>query len=148
MEVKSLFDPVAKQEILDRLEKLTPQNARLWGKMNVAQMMTHLQRPIGVAYGTHIVKGSFLMRLIFPLFKKMLYDERPYSKGMPTDKTFVVTDERDFQKEKSQLASMIQKFTPDAVVLERHPVFGKLTKENWSKAMWKHIDHHFQQFGV
>jgi hypothetical protein len=34
------------------------------------------------------------------------------------------------------------------MINEKHPVFGKLTKEQWSKATWKHIDHHLKQFGV
>lgn len=29
-----------------------------------------------------------------------------------------------------------------------HPFFGKLTPMEWSVGMYKHLDHHFQQFGV
>ena len=39
MEVKNLFDATAKQEIIDRINKLTPQSERQWGKMDVAQML-------------------------------------------------------------------------------------------------------------
>lgn len=148
MIVKDLYDPVVKQELLDRIEKLSPQSQRVWGKMSVAQMLTHLQRPIEVAYGTRTVRGNLMMRLVFPLFKKMLYDHRPYPKGMPSDKTFVVKDDRDFEKEKARLVELIRNFSPDTVTLEVHPIFGKLSKDNWSKATWKHVDHHLQQFGV
>lgn len=48
MEVKDLFDPAVKQEILDRINKLTPQSQRQWGKMDVAQMLAHCQMPLGV----------------------------------------------------------------------------------------------------
>lgn len=148
MEVKSLFDPVAKQELIERLEKLTPETQRVWGKMNVAQMLAHLQRPVGVALGTHTVKGNFMMRLIMPFFKSMLYDNKPYNKGLPTDKTFIIADQRDFEKEKAILLQMLHQFTPENMATEVHPVFGRMTKENWSKAMWKHVDHHLKQFGV
>ncbi len=148
MEIKSLFDPVAKQQILDRIESLTPETQRVWGKMDVAQMMAHLQKPIGVALGTHEVKGNFMMRLIMPFFKKMLYDEKPYKRSLPTDKTFIITDPRIFEQEKKILVDMIQQFTPQNMAREVHPVFGRMTKENWSKAMWKHADHHLKQFGV
>ncbi|MDX1955383.1 MAG: DUF1569 domain-containing protein [Chitinophagaceae bacterium] len=148
MEIKSLFDPVAKQEILDRIELLTPDTQRVWGKMDVAQMMAHLQKPIGVALGTHEVKGNFIRRLILPLFKKMLYDEKPYKRSLPTDKTFIITDPRIFEQEKKILMDMIHQFTPQNMATEVHPVFGRMTKENWSKAMWKHADHHLKQFGV
>lgn len=149
MEIKNLFDPAVKQEIITRINKLTPESQRQWGKMNVAQMLAHLQIPMGVALGTHTVKGNWLMKLILPLFKKRLYDETPWKQGLPTDKSFVMTGtEKDFEKEKAALLQLINQFSETAIIGEKHPVFGKLTKENWSKATWKHVDHHLKQFGV
>jgi hypothetical protein len=149
MEVKNLFDPSVKQEIIDRINKLTPQTKQLWGKMNVAQMLAHVQMPIRIAYGTHQPKGSFLLRLIGPLFKSKLWDEKPYKQSLPTDPTFVMTgSEKVFEKEKAAVLDLVNKFSTESIVGEHHPVFGKLTKENWSKATWKHLDHHLKQFGV
>lgn len=149
MEVKNLFDAAVKQEIIDRINKLTPQTQRQWGKMDVAQMLAHLQVPMGVALGTHTVKGNWLMRLILPMFKSKLYDDKPWKQGLPTDKTFIMTGvSKDFVKEKQSLLDMISRFTEAGIVSEKHPVFGRLTKNNWSKATWKHIDHHLKQFGV
>lgn len=149
MEIKNLFDPAVKQEIIDRINRLTPQSKQLWGKMNVAQMLCHVQRPIGIAYGTHQPKGSFLLRLLGPLFKSKLWDENPYKQGLPTDPTFIMTgQEKEFEAEKATLLELVRQFTEANIAGERHPVFGKLTKENWSKATWKHLDHHLKQFGV
>ena len=65
MEVKNLFDTTVKQEIIDRINKLTPQSQRQWGKMDVAQMLAHCQMPLGVATGKHKLKGSgFLKELL------------------------------------------------------------------------------------
>jgi hypothetical protein len=149
MEVKNLFDASMKQEIIDRINKLTPDTNAIWGKMNVAQMLAHVQRPIGIALGTHQPKGSFLLRLIGPLFKSKLWDEKPYKQSLPTDPTFIMTGTiKDFEKEKAQLLDMVNRFSEINIVSEQHPIFGKLTKENWSKATWKHLDHHLKQFGV
>lgn len=149
MEIKNLFDAAVKQEIIDRIHKLTPQSKALWGKMNVAQMLAHIQKPIGIAYGTHQPRGSFLLRLIGPLFKSKLWDETPYKQGLPTDPTFVMSGlEKDFEIEKAAALEMIGRFGENSIVGERHPIFGKLSKENWSKATWKHLDHHLKQFGV
>ena len=149
MEVKNLFDPVVKQEILDRINRLTPQTKQLWGKMNVSQMFAHVQMPIRIAYGTHQPKGSFLLRLLGPLFKSGLWNETPYKQGLPTDPTFVMTgQEKDFEEEKMSLLNLVNNFSKETIVSEQHPVFGKLSKENWSKATWKHLDHHLRQFGV
>jgi len=149
MEVKNLFDPAVKKELIDRINKLTPQSQRLWGKMDVAQMLAHLQPAIRIAYGTHKPKGHFLFKLILPLFKSKLWDEKPYKKSLPTDQTFVMTgSEKNFEKEKAAVIELVNQFSESNINGERHPVFGKMTKDNWSKAIWKHIDHHLQQFGV
>ena len=149
MEIKNLFDAGVKKDIITRIHQLTPGSKAVWGKMNVAQMLAHVQVPMGVALGTHTVKGNWLMKLILPLFKKNLYDEKPWKQGLPTDKTFIMTGlEKDFENEKSQLLDKINQFSENNMINEAHPVFGKLTKEQWSKATWKHIDHHLKQFGV
>lgn len=149
MEIKNLFDTAVKHEIINRLNKLSPQSQRQWGKMDVAQMLAHLQVPIGVALGTHTIKGNLLMKLILPLFKKKLYDEKPWKQGLPTDKTFIMTGKtKDFELERNKLMDMVSRFTEANMVNEKHPIFGRLTKEQWSKATWKHIDHHLKQFGA
>jgi len=149
MQIKNLFDASVKQEIIERVNKLTPATQQQWGKMDVAQMLAHVQVPMGVALGVHTIKGNWLLKLIMPLFKKALYDEKPWKQGLPTDKTFIMTGQsKDFEKEKKSLLEMINRFTENNMINEKHPVFGKLTKEQWSKATWKHIDHHMKQFGV
>ena len=149
MKIKNLFDAAVKQEIAERISKLTVSTQHQWGKMDVAQMLAHVQIPMEVAFGTTTVKGNWLMKLILPLFKKALYDEKPWKQGLPTDKTFIMTGQsKDFEKEKNQLLDKINHFSESNMINEKHPVFGKLTKEQWSKATWKHIDHHLKQFGV
>jgi len=148
MEVKDMFDPAVKQAIVDRINKLTPASQRRWGKMDVGQMLAHVQLPISCAYGTHQVKGGFLLKLVGPFVKGILYNEKPYKQGLPTDKSYVITDAKNFEKEKQSLLEKLDRFSRENIVLENHPVWGKLSKEQWSKATWKHLDHHLQQFGV
>ncbi len=148
MEIKKLSDPAAKRDIVERIHRLTPRSQRLWGKMDVAQMMAHCQMPLGVAIGKHKLKGSFLISLIGPLFKNHLYNDRPFKPGLPTDQSFKITDHRDFEKEKENLLQMVHHFAEDTMSDQPHPFFGKLTREQWSKGMWKHLDHHLKQFGV
>lgn len=149
MEIKNLFNTEVKDQILERINKLTPESQQKWGKMNVAQMMAHLQLPIEVAYGTRIVKGNWFIKLLVPLFKKSLYNEKPWKNGLPTDKSFIMTGEtKDFETEKSKLLELVEKFSESSIRDTPHPIFGKMTKEQWSNATWKHLDHHLRQFGV
>ena len=148
MEVKNLFDPAVKQEIISRINQLSPGSQSKWGKMDVAQMLAHCQMPLGVAVGKHTLKGSFFIKLIGPLFKKKLFNEQPFKQNLPTDKSFKMTDPKDFEYEKQSLIQMINDFSETNMSGEPHPFFGKLTKEEWSKGTWKHLDHHLMQFRV
>jgi hypothetical protein len=116
MEIKNMFDPAVKQDIIDRINKLKPQTQRLWGKMDVEQMLAHVQLPISCAYGIHQVKGSFLLKLIGPFFKSVLYNEKPYKQSLPTDPTYIVVDPKEFETEKLVLLDLVKKFSPETVV--------------------------------
>jgi hypothetical protein len=111
MEVKNLFDAAVKQELIGRINTLTPNSKALWGKMNVAQMLAHCQMPLGVATGKHILKRNLLFSLIGPLFKKQLFNETPFKKNLPTDKTFIIANPQEFAKEKQLLIDMINSFS-------------------------------------
>jgi len=149
MEIKNLFDSSVKQGIIDRIHKLTAQTQRQWGKMDVAQMLAHVQQPIHVAFGKRELKSHWLLKLIGPLFKSKLYNGQPYKQGLPTDRSYVMTGTiKEFEKEKQQLLDLINKFHEPNLTDARHPVFGTFTKEQWSLATWKHLDHHLRQFGV
>jgi len=148
MEVKNLFDPVVKQEIMDRINKLNPQTQRQWGRMDVAQMLAHCQMPLGVATGKHKLKGGFFLKLVGSFFKKKLFDDNPFKQSLPTDTSFKMTTPKDFEKEKQELLRMVSDFAETTMSGEPHPFFGKLTNEQWSRGTWKHLDHHLRQFGV
>ena len=148
MVVKNLFDPLVKEEIITRIYKLTPASQAQWGKMNVSQMMAHLQVPLGVGIGKNTISRSFIGFIFGPIAKKMLYNNKPFKRNLPTDRTFIMTGEKDFEKEKKGLLEMINEFKESNIVSTPHPFFGKLTKEQWSKGTWKHLDHHLQQFCV
>ncbi len=149
--MKSLFTEDAYNDVVTRLNKLTPQSQRLWGKMDVAQMMAHCCNQMETAFGDKQLKPNFILGLIGPLFKKKLYEEKPFSKNLPTDKSFIAADERDFEKEKARLLVLVKRFLDDqgkVIGSKKHPFFGNLTKEQWAMGTYKHLDHHLQQFGV
>jgi hypothetical protein len=69
----------------------------------------------------------------------------------PTDKSFIVSEERDFVKERARLISLIDRFAtagPHGCTKHPHCFFGKLTPAQWGTGMYKHLDHHLRQFGA
>ncbi|MDN3724325.1 DUF1569 domain-containing protein [Aequorivita sp. SDUM287046] len=146
--MKSLLEAEPLAEIKTRLNALTPISERKWGKMEVAQMLHHCQHPLNVSLGKGNVKKQF-----FPLaflFKPLLYNDKPWKQGLPTSKSFKVTDSKDFEVEKATLGQLIDEFhtKKNETHWNPHPLFGKFTPQQWGQMQYKHLDHHFQQFGV
>ncbi len=147
--MKTCFDPAAQQELLQRLENLTPDAKPIWGRMNSAQMLTHCTRGMKVPLGELSLKRTWL-RFIGRMVKKSLLGERPFSRNSPTAPEFVVSDDRSFDVEKAEFLSAFRKLAAgeQAIKVFEHSFFGPMTTHDWGLLMYKHTDHHFKQFGV
>ncbi len=149
--MNSLFDDTELTTVLERIRALDEGTQAAWGKMNVAQMLAHLQTPFLIATGDVKLKRSFLGRMLGGMVKKSVLSPKPFKQGLPTDPRFIVKDDRDFAKEQGALMACVEVFgrggaagvTPDP-----HPFFGKMTPAQWDALMWKHVDHHLRQFGA
>jgi hypothetical protein len=146
-----LFDAKDNREIIERIGKLQTAAQAQWGKMNVSQMLAHLQVPLRCAFGELKLKRSLLGVLFGRLALKQMTSGKPWRHNMPTDPNFIVADEREFEKEKKQLIALVQRFTqsgPAAITKETHPFFGKITPQQWCALQWNHLNHHLSQFGA
>ena len=147
--MKSFFDDGVYSEISSRINNLNEDTKAEWGKMNPGQMLYHCQMPLNIIlekedYG---VKPNWLINL---LFKKSMYSDKLWRKNMPTAPGFKITDDKNFETERAEITKLISELN---VQRERedwqpHPSFGKLTKDQWGKMQYKHLDHHLRQFGV
>ena len=149
--MKNLFAPHERQQILDRLGKLQAGATRQWGKMDAAQMCAHCVAALEVGAGDVTKEHSFIGKVLGRFVKGSLLGEKPLSKNSPTDPSFVVTDPRDFAKEKARLVAIVKRFGeagPSAADGRMHSFFGRLTGDEWGVLMHKHLDHHLRQFGV
>jgi hypothetical protein len=151
MATKSLFDAAEKTEVLARIERLRADSPAKWGKMNVAQALAHCQQPLRVATGELKLERGLIGVLFGGIAKRSLSGPKDFSRDMPTDPHFVVTDARDFASERKQLVALVERFSmggEQGLTREKHPFFGALTTAQWEALMWKHLDHHLRQFGV
>jgi hypothetical protein len=149
--MKTLFDDADRAALLQRLGTLQADTPRQWGKMNAAQMVTHCTRAVEAATGDRPMKQKLIGKILMPFFRKSILGEKPFSRNSPTDPSFIVADEREFSTEREKLVELIAKFVargPDAAGRETHAFFGRMTGQEWGETMYKHIDHHLQQFGL
>jgi len=153
MALPNIFTKEVSDEFIDRINKLTPESERQWGKMDVAKMLAHCCVTYEMVYepGKH-PKPNPLMGLILKLFvKKVVTGEKPFKKNSPTGPQFIMKSDKDFEAEKARLIGFIQKtqeLGEDEFEGKESASFGVLTKTEWNNMFYKHLNHHLSQFGA
>jgi hypothetical protein len=149
--MKNLFEAARVEEVKVRMAQLRPDSERLWGKMNPAQALAHCSAAIGMAVETRPPR-ILIGRLLGPLAKKsVIVKGTPMRRNSMTEKSVLVTDERDFVVERQRLQESIDRFAaggPGICTKHPHFFFGPLTPVEWAALMYQHLDHHLRQFGV
>ncbi len=146
----TLLEASGNDAIVTRIGALAADTPALWGKMNVAQMLVHCQRPFLVASDELKLPRGLIGRLFGGMAKKRFVDgTAPFGKNSPTDPAFRVKDRHEFAREQAGLVRLVTRFgTTGASTRDPHPFFGPLTGAEWDRLLWKHLDHHLRQFGA
>jgi len=148
--MKNLFEAAAAEEVKKRMAELRPDSERLWGRMNPAQALAHCSAAMEMAMGEKSPPRIWIGRLLGPWVKKsMIVNETPMRRNAATDKTLLVTDQRDLAVEAQRLCELIDRFVaggPKACTKHPHSFFGPLTPAEWAALMYQHLDHHLRQF--
>ena len=151
--MQNVFDAKDAQEYINRINNLTPETQRKWGKMSVNQVLAHLN----VAYDLTFMpekfpKPSFIAKFLLSRFvKPKITNEIPYKQSLPTSPAFIIADERNFEEEKAKLIGNIQRVQQlgrEAFEGKENINFGKMTAQCWNNMFAKHLNHHLDQFGV
>ena len=150
--MKTLCDKSIRDELVPRINLLNEDSKPVWGKMNVSQMLKHNTYWNSWVLGkaNHSYKQVFLGKLFGKIaLKKMIKDEKPFDKNIPTSDQFKVKETTtDLEFEKSVWISLIKEYenydNPNFV----HDFFGKMSREEIGILVYKHSDHHLRQFNV
>ena len=152
MAFPDIFTKEVSEQLISRIEQLTPASAPSWGKMDVAQMLAHCNVTYELIYDNKHPKPNPVMRFILKAFiKKTVVNEVPYKQGSPTAPAFLIKGSRDFEKEKNRLVAHIRQTRDLGAAhfdLKESHSFGPLKLEEWNNMFYKHLDHHLKQFGV
>jgi hypothetical protein len=146
---KSLSNTHARQELLDRLERLTPEATPRWGTMTAPQMLAHL------ADWMLMAKGELKVALRnrpqrYPPLKQLLIYWLPFPKGIQTSPELIGRTPLEWASERAAVRRHVQSFENlnQKATWPEHPVFGKMTPKEWSVFAYRHMDHHLRQFGM
>lgn len=145
-----LLQPQAYNELLERLDKLSPSSQALWGKMDVAQMLAHVTGNLEMTMSGEKVSVTFLGR-IFGCVAKRQTLTKGVPRNIPTSPHLIVSDQRQFYKEKGVLRRKLAHFFKGGervITQQPHDFFGRMTSNEWARLQYVHVHHHLEQFGV
>ena len=151
--MQNVFDAQDAQEYINRINNLTPETQRKWGKMSVDQVLAHLNVAYDLTFTPEkFPKPNFIAKFLLSKFvKPKITNEIPYKQSLPTSPVFIIADERNFEEEKAKLIGNIQRVQQlgrEAFEGKENINFGKMTAQCWNNMFAKHLNHHLEQFGV
>ena len=151
--MQNVFDAQGAQEYINRINNLTPETQRKWGKMSVDQVLAHLNVAYDLTFTPEkFPKPSFIAKFLLSRFvKPKITNEIPYKQSLPTSPAFIIADERNFEEEKAKLIGNIQRVQQlgrEAFEGKENINFGKMAAQCWNNMFAKHLNHHLDQFGV
>jgi hypothetical protein len=146
---KSLANQTVRDEMLDRLERLSPDAKPRWGRMNPTQMLAHLADWMAMAAG-NLGVAPIRMIVRYPPLKWLAIYWLPFPRNVMTAPELRSRKARDWSIEMETVRQRLEGFD---VIARRndwphHPAFGKMTKRAWCVFAYRHMDHHFRQFGI
>lgn len=147
--MKSVWQPESRRELQERIRKLTPDRRPAWGKMSAPQMLTHVGASLKMALGELPVaskRGPFRL----PLLKQLIVYVLPWPKGAPTAPELISQASGEWTAEMDGLRLLIDRFGHRNIhgPWPEHPAFGRLSGRTWGALVYRHVDHHLQQFGL
>ena len=143
-----------KSEYTKRLAELKPDAERLWGKMNVQQMIEHMSDYVRIA------NGRTPMNIVTPeehldRAQSFLKSEKPFKENTPNS---LMPDEPPaarhanttdaIQELQGEVDHLFEVFEKDAALKIANPFFGNLDFDMQVQLLHKHGWHHLRQFGV
>lgn len=143
-----------KSEYTKRLAELKPDAERLWGKMNVQQMIEHMSDYVRIA------NGRTPMSILTPeehldKAQAFLTSEKPFKENTPNS---LMSDEPAairhphvgdaIQELQSEVEHLFDVYGKDAALKVANPFFGNLDFDMQVQLLHKHGWHHLRQFGI
>ena len=140
-------------ELIDRINRLQNGSNAKWGKMTVEEMMIHCAAGFQMAFGdfpTKLRVSSFRAMVARILFVELLPFPKHAQAPPEINISKKLTTRKSFSEARTFLIEQIIRVqnTPVDHRFPPHPIFNNLSRRQWGKLAYKHLDHHLKQFGV
>jgi Protein of unknown function (DUF1569) len=136
-----------------RLERVQPSSSRLWGRMTSHEMLCHLADSFRAMLGEReasSVAGPWLQRHLIKIIA--IHTPLPWPKGVPTRPEVNPLEKGTrpavFEEDRQAVITLMRRFAAPGARYGSHPMFGTMTRSEWLKWGYRHVDHHLRQFGL
>lgn len=148
--MRSIWQDEARNELLGRLGRLTADTPARWGKFNCPAMMAHVNDALRMPLGEVTPAVRKVPIRFFPLKQLIIY-YLPFPKGVPTAPALLARcDAAVFEDEVQTFRQLLDRLARRSreTSWPGHPAFGAMSRRAWGVLGYRHVDHHFTQFGV
>jgi oxepin-CoA hydrolase/3-oxo-5,6-dehydrosuberyl-CoA semialdehyde dehydrogenase len=153
---QDVFVEMTNDKILECLAKLSAESKPKWGTMSPQHMLEHLEYTYKIASGQY---QNFEINTPEKILDKVHNSLYNYHK-MPREHMFPLAEEskinelkhKDLEEAKLKMLESRQEYldffkeNPDVVL--KNTVFGEMNRYEWYLLDRKHLNHHFEQFGL
>lgn len=144
--MKTVLDKSTREELIQRISKLTENSPRQWGKMNVYQMIRHCVLCEEMYLGKTLYKRVLIGRIFGKMGLKDILTNG-FKKDLRTSSDFKVKETSgNVIAEKEKWISLVKEYENYSNDHFVHWFFGKMSKEQVGQFDYMHIDHHLRQF--
>ena len=153
--MKTLAQDRTLAELVTRLRTVTPDSARRWGTLTASEMLCHLGDASDSVLGIRVPPGppaSGRRRTLLKWF--ILYAPVPWPRGVPTrpgvDPHRDGTRPGDFAEDLARVIRGLEALAhaPATNLSRCHFMAGPMSRGDWHRWAYKHVDHHLRQFGA
>lgn len=152
--MRTLADSAQADLVLARLARVTPDAQRRWGTMTVHEMLCHLSDAFRAGLGEPpVAKPMRVMGLRGAVPKWVALSlPLPWPHGIrgpaEVDPKREGTKPAEFTADRDRVEARLRRFIAEVGDGAPHPMFGTMTRADWLRWGWLHMDHHLRQFGL
>lgn len=154
--MKNILNSNDKAVLYQRLDKLIPAGERQWGKMSKEQTICHMADQLrlisgeivtafeGNVFTKTLLKRMVLMGVPAPPEKISTFESLDFAKGGGTPPTNMEADIDTLKRLIEEFVSGDSRYEPP----KSHSIFGPMTRSQWGRMVYIHMNHHLKQFNV
>lgn len=126
-------------------KRLNETSYQLAGKWDLAKQCQHLSKTLRMSIeGAPIQLPFFLQPIARWILFRSIIDGKPTRLPLKTIPQFLPDESSDAQKSIEEYEELVERvMDPNATLLRKHPIFGRVSSEQWRKFHAWHAAHHF-----